>query len=470
VSVVNISHSGAAVHVGDTVQYTVVTTNDGASDALSSVVRDTLPAGVDYVAGSLTIAGTNAGTKTDVGGDDQSEYAASSKLITARLGAGATAATGGTIAAGQSETLVFRAVATAAGTLVDSTSGSYVDGFSNYPKTTDAATASTVVSIAPTSDLGVSEVPTVNTPVAGDTTTNPAWTVIVANVGPQDDSGVVATVTVPSQLAAASVTLNGTSYPVVGGVATVPVGALAVGASATITVTGTLDAATPAGTVLTNAVTVTGDNAEVNPVNNAISSSVTTAAVSDLSTTTVATALNVTVGSPATFTIGVTGTGPSTATDVKVLLTVPAGLTVTPSVGTFDATTNIWTVPAVAAGSNQTVTLSGTTTVVGKLKAVAQVQSSSVPDANYANNRSTATITVQKGVQLPTLPVSDPTPTTPAAVTPTAIDDTAVKSSTLAYTGAENTDGSLLLGFLLMLGGLVMVGGRFVVAGVRRRR
>lgn len=72
---VNVSRPGKPVIPGDTVKYTLNVVNSGSDTSIGTVLRDTLPAELTYVPGSLQItSGANAGAKTDVSGDDQAEY------------------------------------------------------------------------------------------------------------------------------------------------------------------------------------------------------------------------------------------------------------------------------------------------------------------------------------------------------------------------------------------------------------
>jgi uncharacterized repeat protein (TIGR01451 family) len=101
--------NGGNVVPGDILEYTVAMTNTGQDNATSVVMRDTLAANVTYVAGSLSVAtGANAGAKTDATGDDQMEYDAANRRIVARLGTGATAAAGGTLAPNATTSVKFR--------------------------------------------------------------------------------------------------------------------------------------------------------------------------------------------------------------------------------------------------------------------------------------------------------------------------------------------------------------------------
>lgn len=100
---------GAPARPGDVLEYTVALRNTGNDTAIQTVVRDTLPATLTFVAGSLSILnGPNAGSKTDAAGDDQAEYVAASRSIVARLGTGATAAGGGQMTTGMQTRFRFR--------------------------------------------------------------------------------------------------------------------------------------------------------------------------------------------------------------------------------------------------------------------------------------------------------------------------------------------------------------------------
>jgi MYXO-CTERM domain-containing protein len=77
---------------------------------------------VTYVTGSLEIvSGANVGKKTDAAGDDQAEYDAATRTVTARVGMGATATLGGDLAIGENSVLRFLVTvdADAAGTIAN---------------------------------------------------------------------------------------------------------------------------------------------------------------------------------------------------------------------------------------------------------------------------------------------------------------------------------------------------------------
>lgn len=152
--------NGGTVQPGDVLEYTVTMKNNGQDNAINCVLRDTLPANVTYVAGTLQVsAGPNAGVKTDVAGDDQVEYVAASRSIVARLGTGANAANGGQINIATTTSVKFRVrvnVPTPSGTVVSNQAALAFNGAQsgvafNTPSDGDPATGGvqpTVVTVA----------------------------------------------------------------------------------------------------------------------------------------------------------------------------------------------------------------------------------------------------------------------------------------------------------------------------------
>jgi uncharacterized repeat protein (TIGR01451 family) len=111
---------GGLLRPGDVVQYGILVTNSGNDTSVDTLLTDQLPLGVTYVPGSLSVtAGPNPGGKTDAPGDDQGEYDTGTRTVTVRLGNGADATDGGTLAAGESTTVTFRVTvdASASGTI-----------------------------------------------------------------------------------------------------------------------------------------------------------------------------------------------------------------------------------------------------------------------------------------------------------------------------------------------------------------
>lgn len=101
--------NGGALKPGDIIEYTINAINTGNDTATDVVLTDPIPAGTTYVPGSLQIsAGPNMGAKTDAAADDQAEYDANTNAVIFRLGTGADAAMGGTIAINASSEVKFQ--------------------------------------------------------------------------------------------------------------------------------------------------------------------------------------------------------------------------------------------------------------------------------------------------------------------------------------------------------------------------
>ena len=103
-AVVGDNDKSNSITPGDTLEYTIVVKNASTTTAVNNVVlSDPIPANSTYVPGSLQI---DALGKTDAASDDQAEFSPSQVIF--RLGTGASAATGGTLAANASTTVKFR--------------------------------------------------------------------------------------------------------------------------------------------------------------------------------------------------------------------------------------------------------------------------------------------------------------------------------------------------------------------------
>ena len=92
-------------NLGEELTYTARFENTGADGAASFVVTDAIPDGTSYVPNSLAIDGV---AQTDAGGDDRAEFDAAGTRVVARLGTGANATAGGTLAIGAASEVTFR--------------------------------------------------------------------------------------------------------------------------------------------------------------------------------------------------------------------------------------------------------------------------------------------------------------------------------------------------------------------------
>ncbi len=129
--------NGGAVLPNDILEYTISATNTGNDDAVEVTVEDTIQAGLEFVPGSIQVVSPPpAGAKTDQAGDDQGEYLAGPHKIVVRVGAGANASVGGTVAVGETITIKFRVKVTATQGTIENTAILEAGGASGQPKKT----------------------------------------------------------------------------------------------------------------------------------------------------------------------------------------------------------------------------------------------------------------------------------------------------------------------------------------------
>lgn len=143
---------GSPTIPGDTLEYVIEVENTGNDASVDTSLSDVVPSGVTYVPGSLKVDGS---AKTDSAGDDEASYDAATKTLAVRLGTGANASNGGSIAPGSSTTVIFRvtvdkgfsgslanqALVTAAGALGAPSSSTPTDGDS----TTEGSSPTTIL-------------------------------------------------------------------------------------------------------------------------------------------------------------------------------------------------------------------------------------------------------------------------------------------------------------------------------------
>ena len=179
---------------------------------------------------------------------------------------------------------------------------------------------------------------------------NLTYTLHVTNQGPAEVTGVVVTDTLPAGVTFSSLTTTQGSGSHQAGTVTVQLGSLASGGDATITIVVAVLRSTT-GPLLNQAV-VTGDNFDPVPLNNSDDEPTQVIKRIDLSIDKTDTPDPVTAGQRLNYTLLVTNLGPSDATGVTAVDTLPAGVTyvsatssqgtVTASGGTLTARWGIW--------------------------------------------------------------------------------------------------------------------------------
>jgi uncharacterized repeat protein (TIGR01451 family) len=384
---------------GDTLRYEVTFSNTGEDGAIEFVATDRIPAGTTFVPGSLeVVAGPSTGAKTDGGGDDQAEFDAANQRVVFRLGTGATAAQGGTIAPAASTTLAFEVTVNGdvqPGTEIvnQATADFFSETAGNALKSESPETTTTV--IAP--DLTISKTH------AGDFVPGAAtpFSIVVSNSGTAPTTGAV-TVTDPFPVAMFD-SIGVTSAP--GWDCSATVGnvllctradALAPAASYPPIVVDAV-VADPAPPEIVNVAAVTGGGDET-PANNFDPDVGPPTLRADLQITKTASADTVYSGERISFDLLVRNAGPSTANLVEVEDTLGAGyadVAVDAPPGVTCDTSVTCTIATLAPGATATITISATVTAVDDtLTNTATVTADNPEDPTPANNTSSSTFTV----------------------------------------------------------------------------
>jgi uncharacterized repeat protein (TIGR01451 family) len=348
---------------GSAVTYTVIVRNSGPSIATNVLVTDRLPGGITFSSASPSVGTYDSAT---------------GRWIV------------GTLAANASATLTITGTYIANGATVTNTA----TATSDLP---DANPLDNTASISiPSTRADISLTKTVNTatPQFGQ---NVTFTVTLANAGPDAAVSIVVREKLPVGLTIVSATPSVGGYDVNAGLWTVPT--LAANANATLTIVARVDSLQP----VTNIAEVVSSgkfdpNSAPNnndPAENDQASALVTPQAADLSITKTVDNPAPTNGAAIAYTLTVSNAGPSAATAVTVNDKLPADLTFvssTPSAGTYDAATGVWTVGTVNANSSATLIIRSTYSATGNALTNLASVSSAVADPNNVNNVATVTL------------------------------------------------------------------------------
>jgi uncharacterized repeat protein (TIGR01451 family) len=257
---------------------------------------------------------------------------------------------------------------------------------------------------APTgADLGLTKTVSDPTPNVGDTVT---FTVTLTNAGPLKATNVTVGDPVPAGFSFVSATPSQGSYSAATGVWTV--GTVKTTVPLMLEIEAQLISPTPEA----NTATIThADQADPNKANNTASVGVQVNA--DLALAKTVSNATPNVGDTITFTVTLTNNGPNPATNVTVNDALPAGLSfvsATPSQGSYNAGTGVWTVGTVTTGASQTLQLQATVASGSPLTNTATIGHSDQSDPVPGNNSASATETPQSADLALAKTVSDSTP------------------------------------------------------------
>ncbi len=259
-------------------------------------------------------------------------------------------------------------------------------------------------------DIGLTKSVDTAMPAAGGSVT---FTIVATNNGPNDATSLVVSDKLPTGISYSSYTSSQGGYN--GGSGQWTVGSLAVGASATLTVTGITGAGTD-GEIITNYTNVASvDQADVNAYNDSASASIYVGG-SDLALSKTIDTATPTEGDTVTYTLTVGNLGPNDVTGVEVTDILPFGLTYVSAAGTgsYDSVTGIWSAGAVTNGSSVSIDISATVdsgTGGSTITNTGTITASSGLDAVAGNNSASVDLTVQRVDLVMSKLVSDSTPT-----------------------------------------------------------
>ena len=241
-------------------------------------------------------------------------------------------------------------------------------------------------------------------PNVGDTIT---YVVTLSNNGPDAATGVQVTDLVPTGVMFVSATPSQGTYNSVTGLWTV--GSVTTTAPQTLTLTATVVAPTQ----VINTATITGaDQFDPDPSNNTASAP-EAAEEADLALAKSVNDPKPNVGDTITYTVSLSNLGPDPAFSVQVQDQLPVGVmfvSASPSQGTYDRTTGLWTVGTVT--TSAPLTLGLTVVVVSPDQQVntATIVHSDQFDPNLGNNTASSIVTPQQADLALAKTVNDPTP------------------------------------------------------------
>jgi uncharacterized repeat protein (TIGR01451 family) len=347
--------------------YTITVTNNGPSTVSSLTLTDSIPAALlnPNFAPSAGAYDTNTGVWSGL-----------------------------SLASGQSVTLTLTGTIdpNATGTISNTVTVAPPAGTTDTNSANDTATDNDTTPVA---DLAVAMTDGKTTVVPGASNT---YTITVTNNGPSTVTSLTLTDTIPAAL------LNPNFAPSAGAYDT-NTGAwsglsLASGQSVTLMLTGTIDP-NATGTI-TNAVTVAppAGTTDTNSANDTATDNDTLTGPTDLSVTITNAATTLVPGGVDTYTITVANNGANTISSFNLIDTIPDALLNatfgSPSAGSYDAGSGLWSGLSLANGQSVSITLSGVVGITtGTLATTVTVSApAGMTDTNLGNNTATDTDTL----------------------------------------------------------------------------
>lgn len=361
--------------IGDNVTFTIAVDNAGPDPATGVRVRDLLPAGLAYVSDSTTAGDYDPATGiwtipvVPVG----SANTVTLTLVANLQNANAQTNTAEIVAADQFDP--------------DSTPGNAIANEDDLDS---------VVVTPVTVDLDLTKTVSTARPTPNEPFT---YTLSVRNTSLNDATGVVVTDPLPAGIVFQSNTVGQIYSPTTG---VWNVGTVDAGTTRTIEIQATLnpnraDVLSPIGNTaeITSADQFDTDSTPGNAIagEDDLAVAIVTPARADLRLSKSASNPQSNVGQEITFTISTTNDGPDPSGVFTVSDPIPANATFvrsTPSIGSYEPTTGVWTVPNLSTNQTATLAIVLQTATPGSIDNVAQISSASLPDPDSTPGNSVA--------------------------------------------------------------------------------
>jgi uncharacterized repeat protein (TIGR01451 family) len=306
----------------------------------------------------------------------------------------------GTVATTTPQTLVIAARVVSPGPQTNTATIADADQFD--PVVTNDTVS--VVTAPQQADLALSKSASDLTPNVEDTIT---YTVTVRDNGPDDATNVHVTEPLPSGVSFVSATTSQGTYDPATGVWSV--GTVTTAAPQTLLIQATVISPDPQ----TNTATIShADQFDPMTADNTATATLTPQQA-DLALAKTVSSTTPNVGDTISYTVTLTNLGPDPATHVQVTELLPAGVSfvsATPSGGTYNSATGLWTLSRVTTASPQTLVVTGTVANPANTINTATITHADQFDPDLSNNQATARETPQQADLALAKTASDRTP------------------------------------------------------------